>query len=121
MAPQYPLIGRDSTAADVTGNGFVSAYDAATVLKYIVGLPVTLNCDVNSNALKDIQKPLITWSPKISEGQDILTIPINISNINAGINSIEIEIPHKNSIRLSFNFSKTRSLGNTRTYYMINF
>ena len=38
---------------------------------------------------------------KISEGQDILTIPINISNINAGINSIEIEIPHKNSIRLS--------------------
>ena len=33
----YPLIGRDSTAADVTGNGFVSAYDAATVLKYIVG------------------------------------------------------------------------------------
>ena len=101
MAPQYPLIGRDSTAADVTGNGFVSAYDAATVLKYIVGLPVTLNCDGNSNALKDIQKPLITWSPKISEGQDILTIPINISNINAGINSIEIEIPHKNSIRLS--------------------
>ena len=101
MAPQYPLIGRDSTAADVTGNGFVSAYDAATVLKYIVGLPVTLNCGGNSNVSKDKQKPLITWSPKISEGQDILIVPINILNINTGINSIEIEIPHKNSIRLS--------------------
>ena len=101
MAPQYPLIGRDSTAADVTGNGFVSAYDAATILKYIVGLPVTLNCGGNNDALKDMQKPLITWSPNISDGQDILTVPINISNIKSGINSIEIQIPHKNSIRLS--------------------
>ena len=62
---------------------------------------MTLNCDGNSNALKDIQKPRLHGHQKFPEGQDILTIPINISNINAGINSIEIEIPHKNSIRLS--------------------
>lgn len=44
LAPEFPLTGLDSTAADVTGNGVITPYDGAKILHYEVGIIDHLAC-----------------------------------------------------------------------------
>ena len=101
MAPQYPLAGRDSTAADVTANGFVSAFDAAMIIKHIVGYPVTLNCRPTNAAKTVVWQPTFAWTPDLSKETNQLRVPITISDIRTSISAVEIQLPKSEHLKLA--------------------
>ena len=90
LSPQFPFVGEDSLAADVTANGWISAYDAAQVLKDVVNLPRNFNCE---EPLTNKIDPLLAqwnWSPKESDGR--VTIPLDFEVTNGKLESIDIEV-----------------------------
>ncbi|MEP1306413.1 MAG: T9SS type A sorting domain-containing protein [Balneola sp.] len=93
LSPQFPLIGEDSLAADVTANGWISAFDAAQVLKDVVGLNRNFNCD---EPLRSKSDPLIaTWNWSVAQEGSAIIIPIDIE-INSGelqALGLEVTIP----------------------------
>ncbi|MEL0010394.1 MAG: T9SS type A sorting domain-containing protein, partial [Bacteroidota bacterium] len=101
LSPQYPLAGRDSTAADVTANGFVSAFDAAMIIKHIVGYPVTLTCRPTNAAKQVVWQPTFDWTPEFSENKNSLRVPIRISDLRTNVSAIEIQLPKNEHITLS--------------------
>ncbi|MDA1127047.1 MAG: T9SS type A sorting domain-containing protein, partial [Bacteroidetes bacterium] len=101
MSPQFPLVGRDSTAADVTANGFVSAFDAAMIIKHIVGYPVTLTCRPSNASKTVIWQPSYTWTPELSKETNQLRVPITISDIRTSISAVEIQLPKSEHLKLA--------------------
>ena len=101
MSPQFPLVGRDSTAADVTANGFVSAFDAAMIIKHIVGYPITLSCRPSNASKTVIWQPTYAWTPELSKETNQLRIPISISDIRTSISAVEIQLPKSENLKLA--------------------
>lgn len=99
LSPQFPLIEEDSLAADVTANGWISAFDAAQVLKDVVGLNRTFNCD---EPLRRKSDPLVAdWDWNIVETTEGAVIPLNLRIETGELQAMDLEI----DIPSGFNFS----------------
>ncbi len=101
MSPQFPLVGRDSTAADVTANCSVSAFDAAMIIKHIVGYPITLSCRPSNASKTVIWQPTYAWTPELSKETNQLRVPISISDIRTSISAVEIQLPKSENLKLA--------------------
>lgn len=89
LSPEYPLTGLDSLVADVTANGFISAYDASLVLQYQVGLVENLNClPVVEKTSPQSFSP--TW--ELVESDSDLQIKLKPSDTEIDVYSTQIEL-----------------------------
>ncbi len=98
LSPQYPLSGLDSVAADVTGNGDISAFDASRILQFEVGFIDELGC----NTVVSKKEPLFTkalWH-KVEKEDEVL-VTIDISNNDFDIYSAQFDLKIEEG--LSFN------------------
>jgi hypothetical protein len=90
LTPQYPLSGVDSTAADVTGNGWISAYDASQILKYDAGIPSIMRCSpMNAKA-----NPLfaeLKW--EVVNAENSIEVNFIADKIEGDLLSAEMSIP----------------------------
>ena len=90
LEPQFPLVELDSIAADVTGNGDITAFDAAKVLQHDIGLIETLSC--GGNLGKSPQKvSKASWGIAY-EDESTLEVLIDYSTSEIEENSMELQL-----------------------------
>jgi hypothetical protein len=89
LSPQYPLTGLDSLAADVTGNGDISAFDASKILQFEVGFINDLSCSP-VNAKKEQLFTKANWN--MEESEEEVTLRIDLSSTDFDVYSAQIEL-----------------------------
>lgn len=96
LSPEYPLTGLDSTAADVTGNGDISAFDASRILQLEVGLIDGLDC-ISLPIKKNPEVVAANWFLKDGEG-DSKIAKLNFEKTTFDIYSLELEFDISNGV-----------------------
>ena len=91
LSPQYPLIGLDSLAADVTGNGDISAFDASKILQFEVGFIDELGCNPE-NAKKQQLFTKANWNLYESESDIVLSIDLSATDFDIYSAQLELDI-----------------------------
>lgn len=98
LSPQYPFDEKKLIAGDVTGNGFVTPYDAYFVLKDVVGIGDDLRCSTRTYNLKEVWKPTI--NTKTENHMENFKSKIGLADDISEIYSLELEVDDSYSIDL---------------------
>ncbi len=120
LEPQFPLVELDSIAADVTGNGDITAFDAAKVLQYDIGLIETLSC--GGSLGKSAQAASKARWEIVYEDESSLEVMIDYSASNLEISSMELllelpnEISFKNIEGLQKGWTETSNTKNRKSF-----
>jgi hypothetical protein len=94
-----PLTGRDSIAAEVTGNGDISALDASLIFQYSVGLikcfPVESGCSTQKGKWQKKQKtgglPL-AWGEQETQGKTV-RLPVRVEQ-GGSVYGVELDLEY---------------------------
>ena len=95
VTKESPLLVHVLPAADVSGNGSVTSFDAALVLQYAIGLiqcfPVEVDCHTSEK--EAAVSGVISWGVNLHQLPGHLTIPLQIKAPSSAVRAIDVEIP----------------------------